>query len=967
MSVLNSLRLLIILLVSSPAFSQYTMVISDLRCEGKSQPTGIPLAGFRLSWKLQSDARDKSQGAYEIIFYKQSLAQKEIIWDSGRVPGDNSIQVFYNGPRLQPASIYFWKVRVWDESNGSSEWSEPAKFITGLFSTKDWSSARWIVYEDVADSALVVPGVDVPNVPAIGTKCMKRSIVPYFRKNFSVRKQVDHALVFISGMGQYELRINGKQIGNSFMAPGWTDYSKRKLYNTYDITTQITKGSNAIGVVVGNGFFNINRERYFKFVSNYGSPRLIFKMAVTYTDGSKDILISDESWQTAPSPILYSSIYGGEDYDARAEQPGWDKPNFDFHSWKSAIELADNIETLLPEIDNPVRLMDTLETRSIIETRKNTYLYDFHQNTSGIIRLRVKGTKNQTIILRPAELVDSVNLISQSGSGSPYYFTYTLKGDGIEEWTPSFTYYGFRYVQVENAVPSGTDNPQQLAEVITLSILHNRNSADNVGTFTCSNKLFNDINHLIKWAIKSNMQSVLTDCPHREKLGWLEQAHLMGGSVHYNFDIYNLYRKTVFDMIDAQRPSGLVPDIAPEFVVFDEGFVDSPEWGSSAIILPWQIYQWYSDSTLLKTAYPMMKKYLLYLGGKSQNNLLTHGLGDWCDYGPKPPGESQLTPKSLTATAVYYQDIQILQRVAFVLNEKEDETYYNALSEKVRSSFNSEFFSAEDFSYSTGSQTSLAMPLAIGLVEDRLKASVVSTLIESIKDENFSLTAGDVGFHYLVKSLEENNKPGVLFRMNNRDDVPGYGYQIKHGATSLTESWSALTTSSNNHLMLGHLMEWFYSGLLGISQENESTGYKKILIRPQPVGDISWASGYFRSPYGDIKSSWTLEENVFRLNINIPVNARAKIILPYTRNSTVIETMSNQTLVPEVDQNAAVINVGSGSYSFVVTDSTGLRRKILAATDADMSYDLTSFIVILAIIAVGISVVDYTLLRYTNS
>ena len=442
-------------------------------------------------------------------------------------------------------------------------------------------------------------------------------------------------------------------------------------------------------------------------------------------------------------------------------------------------------------------------------------------------------------------------------------------------------------------------------------------------TFLCSNNLFNRTDTLIKWAIKSNMASVFTDCPHREKLGWLEEDHLMGSSIKYNYSIAGLCRKVVKDMINAQTENGLVPDIAPEFVHFDGGFRDSPEWGSNSIILPWYLYQWYGDKQVLWEAYPMMKRYADYLLKKSNAYILSYGLGDWFDIGPKPPGESQLTPKGVTATAIFYYDLSILSKVAMILSKPKDAQSYLATAEKVRTAFNHTYFNKNTKQYATGSQTANAMAVFMELVEQKYKEAVVENIIKDIRARDNSLTAGDIGYRYLLRVLEDNGHSDVIYDMNNRSDVPGYGFQLAHGATSLTESWQAYRFVSNNHFMLGHLMEWFYSGLGGIRQTKNSIGFQHIDIRPEPVGDVSSAETSYLSPYGTISTKWKRGDGTFELNTEILVNTTATIYLPASEKSKIMESgkpimKRNDIKILKFEQGRVLIAVGSGNYDFHV-------------------------------------------------
>jgi hypothetical protein len=549
-------------------------------------------------------------------------------------------------------------------------------------------------------------------------------------------------------------------------------------------------------------------------------------------------------------------------------------------------------------------------------------VYDLGQNFSGIIDISVSGKKGDSVRIIPGELINENGSANQKGSGGPFYFTYILKGEGIEKWQPRFTYYGFRYLQVQCIAK---DSLQKMPEIINVEGLHIRNAATTVGSFSCSNELFNKTFNLINWAIKSNTVSVFTDCPHREKLGWLEQTHLMGNSVQYNYDIAALCKKIIKDMMNAQTDKGLIPEISPEFVHFEDPFRDSPEWGSAAIILPWYNYQWYGDKETLTEAYDMMKRYIGYLKKKAVNNILSQGLGDWYDIGPNHPGLSQLTPAGVTATAVYYYDLTMMTSIAKLLGKVEDAKRYQQLAEAVKKSFNQKFFDKKTKQYATGSQTANAMALFMNLAEPAYKNAVIDNLVKDIRDRKNALTAGDIGYRYVLRALEDAGRSDVIFDMNSRSDVPGYGYQLAHGATALTESWQALPSVSNNHFMLGHLMEWFYAGLAGIKIANGGIAYNKIDIKPQPVGGITNAKASLHSPYGRITSEWKKERDQFVMNIDIPANTTATIYLPSTFSSIIMENEKNikgrtDLRIDGFEKNKTKISVGSGSYHFTVKD-----------------------------------------------
>jgi alpha-L-rhamnosidase len=777
--------------------------------------------------------------------------------------------------------------------------------------TDTWANAKWISYEKLEDSMKVVPAVHGSG-DELGNKCIKRSVVPMFRKEFSVVENIEKASINISGLGHYELYLNGEKVGDRFLSPGWTNYQKRIFYNTFDITTLLKNGANAIGILVGNGFYNVNRERYRKLVIAYGYPKLIFNITIHYKDGSVENIVSDENCRVLPSPITFSSIYGGEDYDATLEQPGWNTVGFNDSGWKTPVLISDSTGILEPEKDYPLKVMQEFTVKNIFISKTGRTIYDFGQNASGIISLKVRGNRGAQVRIRPDELVNDEGNITQRSGGGPYEFNYKLKGEGEEIWQPRFTYYGFRYADVEIIEPGNASGKTEIPE---LKMLHTRNSSPTVGSFSCSDTLFNQTFELINWGIKSNMASVATDCPHREKLGWLEQTYLIGPSMHYNFDIQTLYSKVVTDMMDSQLDNGLVPDIAPEYVPFQGGFRDSPEWGSAAVIIPWQLYKWYGNKEILQKAYPMMKRYVQYLQTTAKDDIISHGLGDWFDLGPKQPGEAQLTPKAVTATSIWYYDLQIAAKVAEMLGFKEDSKQFENLSAKVKEAFLNNFYNKQTSVCATGSQTSYAMSLYTGLIPEQDKEKVLNNLVDSIANNDYALTSGDIGYHFLVRVLSENGRSDVLYKMNNRSDRPGYGYQLKHGATSLTESWAALKNVSNNHMMLGHLMEWFYAGLGGIYQSENSVAYSEIIIAPKPVGNIKWVKCSFISPKGLISSDWKIDGKSFVLNVEVPKKASAIIILPDDFKNSALKVIDLNGQKPvKVNVTNGEFKIGSGKF-----------------------------------------------------
>jgi len=901
--------------------------VAEILCDGRRDPVGVDPAAVRFSWVMESEARGQSQRAWQIAVASSRealLAGKADVWDSGRVASTESLLVRYGGETLESARGYWWRVQVEDAEGRPADWSAPGRFVTALAFPEDWGEARWIGYEDMPERERVVPGIHGLLDPKVHP-AIRRPVVPLLRRAFAVRKPVAQALLFVSGLGHYEAYLNGEKVGVRFLAPGWTDYDATVLYDAFDVTASLRPGKNAIAAIVGNGFHHVAPERYYKLAVAYGWPKLLAALRIEYTDGSRETIATGPAWKAAPSPVTFTSIYGGEDFDARLEPAGWTAGDFDDGGWGRAAAATPPRGRLAIEEDEPLRVMETHLPVSVRATGPGVVLYDFGQNASGVVRLAVRGASGQTVTLTPAELLSPDGRPNQKASGEPYRWTYTLRGGGEETWSPRFTYYGFRYVQVEGALPDGQEGPADLPRVVSLERLHTRRSSPEVGRFETSFDLFNRTFRLIRWAIRSNLASVVTDCPHREKLGWLEQTYLMGDAVHFNYDLHRLYRKQVEDVLDAQTPEGLFPDIAPEYVEFEGGFRDSPEWGTAGVVLPWLLHRWYGDRETLERAFPAMRRYVGYLGTKADGHLLSHGLGDWYDLGPRFPGEAQLTPKAVTATASYYQAARLVAQSARVLGNASDAARYEALAGRIREAFDRAFFDRKAATWSTGSQTALAMPLVVGLAPDGEEARVFASLVRRIEQDGGALTAGDVGFHYVVEALSRAGRGDLLFAMNARDDVPGYGYQLRKGATALTESWAALAEVSNNHLMLGHLMGWFYSGLLGIDQAAGSTGYAALVLKPQVVDGIDWARGDYRSPRGLIASSWRKEEGRLVLDVEVPVNATAEVHLPAGAGARIreserpVEGRTDVRLMPR-SRGASVVAVGSGRYHFEVEE-----------------------------------------------
>jgi hypothetical protein len=712
-----------------------------------------------------------------------------------------------------------------------------------------------------------------------GVTIQTQSGLPIFRREFVVQPGLQRAVVSICGLGQYELTANGTKVGDALLAPGWSKYDKTCLYDTLDLTSYLTNGGNALGVMLGNGMYNVpSSSRYSKFTGSFGLPKLLAQVHLFYANGTSQVIASDSQWLTAPGPITFSSVFGGEDYDARLLSAGWNQAGFNGSGWSPAALTGGPGGTLrgTSRAAPPIKAIQALQPIRTNVLSSSVIVYDLGQNASLIPSLTAHGQAGAVIQITPAELTNSAGTVNRAScGGGTAYWQYTLAGTGAEIWFPRFFYHGCRFLQVQLTAAPGFS---QLPVVDNLQGVAIQSASAPVGDFSCSNDLFNRTRALIRWAQRNNLISILTDCPHRERLGWLEQYNLHGPSLRYEFDVGQLFSKTMQDMADSQTSAGLVPDIAPEYQVFSGGFRDSPEWGSSVIIVPWQHYLFTGDDTLLRRHYSEMTNYFKYLQNQAVNNFINYpnGLGDWYDIGPNAPGYPQNTPVSLTADAYYCQDAQILAQVAAEIGQTGDASRFNSLAADIATAFNNAYYSPANGSYSTGSQTAQSMPLYLGLVNPANQAAVSAALIANVRSEG--LTAGDIGHRYLLRALADMGRSDVVFDLHSGTNNPGYGYILNTGANSLTEGWDG--SGSQDHFMLGHITEWFYHDLAGIQPDAAMPGFKHVIIKPSLVGGITWVNANYDSIRGEIGAYWALSNNLVALTVTIPVGSIGSVYLP---------------------------------------------------------------------------------------
>lgn len=714
----------------------------------------------------------------------------------------------------------------------------------------------------------------------------------WLKKEMKLPADVHKAMMKIVGLGFYELSINQQKVTDAVFAPLWSDYDKTIFYNTYDVTALLRKGKNQLTVLLGNGFYNEQGGRYAKMKVSYGPPTLYCSLEIELKNGRTVCIVSDGSWKYSPSSITFNSIYGGEDEDARI-----------MPFWKPVVIQKKPRGILRQQMAQPVKMMEYFGVKSRhqltpqqIAKASNakhpipaeTFVLDMGQNLAGFPQIKVSGKAGQQVRLYPSETLTAQGTCNQKQSGSPYYLTYTLSGKGeksadgkrIETWHPHFTYYGYRYIQVEGAVMKGDENPDGKPVIEDVQSCFVYNSAAKIGSFECSNPMFNRAYQIIDRAIRSNWQAVWTDCPHREKLGWLEQDWLNGEGLVYNYDCRSMIEQTMQNIADAQHANGAVPTTAPEYIYFKgkwlDPFAESPEWGGALVALPFLYLQHYGDDRMVKKYAPQMFRYVDYLQSKDSCRILKQGLGDWYDYGKGRSGFSQNTPMPLVATAHYYQWVKLTQKAAAMSGKTAEANRYAILASEILQAFQKEFLhvekaasSGKSFSdavvkdvvvkdavekvyYGSGSQASNAIPLALGMVPSQYRKQVLQHLVDDIHAHHDRLTTGDVGNRYLFQALLRNGYADLWYKMLAHDDVPGYGFQIKKGMTTLTEQWNPEMGASMNHFMMAHINNHFLPDIVGIRIEQG-----RLIIAPQPMGDLTWAKGNIRLSDGkQIAVAW---------------------------------------------------------------------------------------------------------------
>lgn len=722
---------------------------------------------------------------------------------------------------------------------------------------------------------------------------------PLFRKEFTLPDAPRKATLKIVGLGHFHLRVNGRPAGDAVLHQPWSQYDKTIYFEELDIALLLRKGPNALGVLLGNSFwFNppAPAGRYHKVgpETNFGTPFLLRVEAdIETADGSQIRIVSDATWKTAPGPVTFSHVFGGEDYDARKEPAGWDEPGFDDQHWATARPEQAPTARLEKQFWPPIRAKEVFSPSEVVEVEPGLFHAFFPQNASGILRFTVQGAAGQSFTVQPSEYRSDDGKFMKPRWGAPVLFNYTLRGGGPEQHQWLFHYQGFLAVEVKGAVYKDKPNPQKLPVLERLELVHVRTDLPQVGAFRTSSRLFNETHRLIDWAMRSNMSYVLSDCPHREKLGWLECAHLLVPTFCYRYDCRDWFAKIARDIRDAQEPTGRILTVAPSYpeTRFPSAFHWTVEWGAAGALLPWHHYVWYADPRILHDNYDCMRRFVDYVASVSKEGIAPGGLGDWYDYGHgRPPGPSRFTPQDLTATAVQIMCIDAVINAADVLGKTDDVQRYQALRASTAGAYLKKFYDPQKrtFANNGSCQCAHTISLAAGVVPEADRQAVLDAVIADLEQRGWQQTPGDIGHVFFIRALAQAGRSDVLHRVYARDGVGSYGGILKKGLTAMPETWDAISdgVQSLNHCMLGHVMEWYYGYVAGIRQQPGSIGWKKILIAPEP-GPLSEAEATFDSPAGRIRSRWTVKNGKFRLDAEVADGVEAQLIAPDGTKKTV--------------------------------------------------------------------------------
>lgn len=881
--------------------------VKNLLVENRVNPVGISEMYPRLSWQLHSSKRNVVQTAFDIRVSEslESLLEgKELIFSTGKIPSDQSVYVQFTGSTLQPGRKYYWQVRAWDNNDKASKWSEPAWWVMGIMGPQNWT-AKWIQQ---------------------GFRETETRPSPIFRKEFVNEKKVKLAVAFISARGMYEAEINGKKVGDIYLAPGWTSYDKRVQYQTYDVTGLMQDGKNAIGVTLGNGWYRGQIGPQGKGDMFGTDLALLFQMQIIYTDGTIQHVVSDGSWRSSTGPIRYAEIYHGEIYDARLEQKGWSVAGFNDIDWDEIILRDYPVINLVATENEPVRKREVLKPVKILTTPKGEKVIDFGQNLVGWVQMKVTGKAGDQVTIYHSEVLDKEgNFYTESLRAAKQMNVYTLKGGGIENFEPHFTWQGFRFIKVEGY-------PGELkAENFTATALYS--DMVKTGTFTCSDALVNKLQENIQWSQRGNFVDIPTDCPQRnERLGWTGDAQVFARTASFNFRVHSFFSKWLKDLAADQYEDGSVPNVIPN--VRNNGQC-SPGWGDAATVIPWMVYQVYGDKRILENQYESMKAWVDYMDSISVNNLWlpAHSYGDWLFYRPADDrdGRSAVTDKNLIAQCFFAYSTQLLIQAARILDFEHDVDTYQELLSKIKAAFVHEYVTPSGRLVS-GTQTAYVLALQFDMLPENLREQAAKRLVDNIRDYDNHLTTGFLGTPYICHALSRFGYADVAYDLLLQRAYPSWLYPVTMGATTIWERWDGIKPdgtfqtpdmNSFNHYAYGAIGDWLYRKAAGIDTDPENPGYKVIRIKPLITDKLSQAKAELETYYGKVVSAWENVAGKLSLDVEIPCNATAVIYIPATDAGRIEEggkklSSSKDVELAGMEGGYVKVKVGSGSYRFTV-------------------------------------------------
>jgi alpha-L-rhamnosidase len=916
--------------------------VTDLRCEYNVNPVGIDAVKPRLFWKLDSPERGARQTAYQVLVASsEDLLRRNAgdLWDSGQVMSDQSTFVPYAGKLLTSRQCCFWKVRSWNQRGDASDWSVAACWTMGLLADTDWQG-KWIASDldlmDYQKTLRALPDFGMEpetELWATADKCRQMtaavSSAPavWLRKEFETPRTIRRALATICGLGHFELYINGQRIGDHQLDPAYTDYQKRVLYLTHDATQSLRNGRNAVGVVLGNGWFNLITPHVLRYhVADYiAPPQLRFDLDLEFTDGSHTIIGSDDSWKcTTNGPIRFNCILAGETYDARNEMPGWAEPGFNEVNWKSAKLVPAPAGRLVSQQLRPVRKVQTLPAVSV-KKLDAAWRFDLGVETAGWAKLRAKGKPGQEItIVLPGS--DSHTL------GRYQTSKYICCGSGIEEIEPRFCYAGFRYVDV-----TGLDYEPSITDCVGQMVCTDFEPA---GSFACSDERLNKLQKILLRTVRNYVVHIPND-PTREKAGWTQDIETGFFETAYNFNAATMYAKWQRDFLDAIQPNGYMPPVVPSR--FDGPTINGPWWGGVVVYAPWWIYEFYGDRELLAESYPAMKGHFKYLNSIATNGIVTWGLGDWMEVGSVRP---KRTPVPLTSTCAFYWFACILRDTATILDKPDEAKQFAAAAAEIRAAYNREFFNSETGDYASGSQTAQLVSLYFGLVPEDKRELVRRRLAERVANDNNHLTTGFVGTPLLLPGLTELALPELAWEIATQTSHPSFIDAIlNRGNTVMKENWDGGLVQMPS--LQGPIGTWFYYALAGIRRDPGTPGFKHIIIRPEFAGNLTWVKAHHATLYGRVVSNWRRDGEQLTMEVTIPPNTSATVHVPATRIEDVTEgdTPAREAVgvrFLRMQRGAAEFAVEAGSYTFhsVSISAAAFGAAPTCETHQDLSYVL---------------------------